>query len=145
MANIHIVVGSVMGTALKVAEHCSALLAPTHTVRVTQNFTQGQLDPHEVLLVCTSNTGVGDLPHNIAPLLQHLTCDYPAIAGMRYGIINLGDSSYPSFALAGQKIDDALADIGAQRLGESLVIDNASGEDPQVLASEWLQVWQQLL
>ncbi|WP_053981807.1 flavodoxin domain-containing protein [Marinagarivorans algicola] len=145
MANIHIVVGSVMGTALMVAEHCSALLSPRHTVRVTQNFIQGQLNSDEVLLVCTSNTGVGDLPQTIAPLFQHLTCDYPAIAGMRYGVINLGDSSYPSFALAGQKLDDALADIGALRLGEPLVIDNASGEDPHVLAADWLQRWEQLL
>lgn len=144
MANIHIVVGSVMGTALEVAEYCSTLLI-NHTVRINSSFSPGQLNPSETLLVCTSNTGVGDLPYNIAPLLIHLTNDYPAIAGMHYGIVNLGDSSYPSYAQAGQKLDEALSDIGAIRLGEPLVIDNQETDNPKKLARRWLKSWESYL
>ena len=144
MANIHLVVGSVMGTALKIAEYCSILLV-NHTVRINSAFRPGQLNPNEILLVCTSNTGVGDLPHNILPLLVHLTNDYPAIAGLRYGIINIGDSSYPSFAQAGQKIDEALIDIGAVRVGEPLVIDNQENDDPKELTRQWLKTWESYL
>lgn len=144
MANIHLVVGSVMGTALELAEYCSTLLI-NHTVRINSAFSPGQLNPSDVLLVCTSNTGVGDLPHNIGPLLIHLTNDYPAIAGLRFGIINLGDSSYPSFAQAGQKIDEALTDIGAIRIGEPLVIDKQETDNPKELARQWLKTWESYL
>ena len=148
MANIHIIAGSVMGTAFEVADAIAHFLrtAPrAHTITLNKGYTGEPLNPHHVLLVCTSNTGVGDLPANIAPFYQHLTCSYPAIAGLRYGLINLGDSSYPSFAQAGQKIDDALKDIGAQPLGNPLVIDAQLSEDPIAQALAWLQTWEPLV
>src|SRR5690606_40374870 len=97
MAAIHIIVGSVMGTALEVAQAVQQIFsAAGHDVRVNADFRKGQLDenPGEVILICTSNTGMGDLPLNIVPFYEHLKNDFPRIAGRRYGVINLGDSSY---------------------------------------------------
>lgn len=147
MAAVQIIVGSVMGTALEVAQNMEqALIALDHQVQINPQFRKDHLsDPLEVLLICTSNTGMGDLPMNIIPFYQHLTNDYPRLVGRRYGVVNLGDSSYPNFAQAGKTLDDALADLGAERIGEPLVLDAIYDNDPVTTARDWVQRWSALL
>lgn len=148
MAQIQIIVGSVMGTAVEVAEVVAATLEGCgHSPRINAAFQPGQLgeEPDEVMLICTSNTGMGDLPANIAPLYAHLRDDAPAITGQRYGVINLGDSSYPNFAQAGVTLDEAMADLGAVRVGEPLVIDAILTTDHADEACAWAREWEQLL
>lgn len=148
MANIQIIVGSVMGTALEVAETVKQTLEGMgHSIRINPQFVAGQLTDtdDEVFIVCTSNTGMGDLPANIAPLHAHLTNDFPNIAGKQFGLINLGDSSYPNFAQAGQTLENALVDIGAQRLGDPLVLDAIYVSDYDDEAQDWALAWGQLL
>jgi MioC protein len=144
MAAIHIIVGSVMGTALEVAQAVEQEFRHAgHEVRLNAGFRKGQLDdnPAEVILICTSNTGMGDLPLNIVPFYDHLKNDYPRIAGHRYGIINLGDSSYPNFAQAGKTLDETMADLGAQRIGAPLVLDAIDIDDPITAARTWAKNW----
>lgn len=146
MARIQIIVGSVMGTALEVGQVLEDTLSGLgHNVTLNSRFQAGQLtqDPEEIILLCTSNTGMGDLPANIAPLLIHLCNDCPPIGGRRYGLVNLADSSYPNFAQAGQTLDDAMADLGAQRLGEPLVLDANYLIDPADEAAAWVLQWEQ--
>lgn len=148
MADIHIIVGTVMGTALDVANALAATFAEmNHNCRVNTQFQAGQLEaqPEELIILCTSNTGMGDLPANIAPLYQHLTTDFPNIAGRRYGVVNLGDSSYPNFAQAGKTLDEAMADIGATRMGEPCVLDAIYTDDPAAEAQAWARQWGQAL
>jgi MioC protein len=144
MASIQILVGSVMGTAEAVAETVAAELRQlNHEVLV--NFQADVSDilrnEQEILLVCTSNTGSGDLPDNIQPLYLQLTRDYPRIAGRRYGVINLGDSSYTTFNEGGRALDAAFADLGAQRIGEPLVLDACDGLDAEEEAIAWVRIW----
>lgn len=144
MAQVQIIVGTVTGKSLEVAVAVSSSLSDSgHTCRINTAFAPGQLTevPGEVLLLCTSNTGMGDLPANIAPLYQHLATDYPKIGGRRYGIINLGDSSYPTFAEAGHALDDAMADIGAFRVGEPCVLDAIYVDDHLLQAQDWAARW----
>lgn len=144
MTQVQIIVGTVTGKSLEVAKAVSSFLTNAgHTCRINTAFAPGQLTQanDEVLLLCTSNTGMGDLPANIAPLYQHLATDYPAIAGRRYGIINLGDSSYATFAEAGNALDDAMADVGAQRIGEPCVLDALIADDHLHQAREWAERW----
>lgn len=148
MAHIQIIVGSVMGTALEVAQALEDTFSGLgHSVWVNAEFQPGQLTqkPEEVILLCTSNTGMGDLPANIVPLWVHLSNDCPDINGRRYGLINLGDSSYPNFAQAGQTLDEAMADLGGQRLGEPLVLDAIYVTDPADEAAAWALQWGQKL
>lgn len=144
MSQIQILVGSVTGNAELTAELVSDLLtAQGHEVSVN-SFAQVEdlvRNPDEILLVCTSNTGAGDLPDNIQPLYAQMTREYPAIAGRHYGVINLGDSSYDTFAQAGQDMDEAFADLGAKRIGEPLVLDASSGDDFDELARDWVEQW----
>lgn len=144
MASIQILVGSVMGTAETVAEAVAAELRQLNH-EVTVNF-QADVndilrDNDEVLLICTSNTGSGELPDNIQPLYLQLTRDFPRIAGRRYGVINLGDSSYTTFNEGGRALDEAFADLGAQRVGDPLVIDACEGMDAEEESIVWVKEW----
>lgn len=144
MASIQILVGSVMGTAETVAEAVATELRQlNHEVKV--NFQADVSDilraDDEILLLCTSNTGSGELPDNIQPLYLQLTRDFPRIAGRRYGAINLGDSSYTTFNEGGRALDDAFADLGAQRIGEPLVIDACEGMDAEEESIVWIREW----
>lgn len=144
MINIQIIVGSVMGTAEQVAEIAAEQLRSQgcgvwlNTYAAPADLTR---DPEEVLLLCHSNTGAGDLPDNILSVYLHLTRDFPSLSGKRYGVINLCDSSYITFNEAGRMLDAAFADVGARRLGEPLILDAASGEDRQDLTLAWIDDW----
>ena len=144
MASIQILVGSVMGTAETVAEAVAAELRQLHhtvTVNFQADVSDILRDENEILLVCTSNTGSGDLPDNIQPLYLQLTRDFPRIAGRRYGVINLGDSSYTTFNEGGRALDEAFADLGARRFGDTMVLDSCDGLDAEEESIDWIKEW----
>ncbi|GGY67827.1 sulfite reductase [Cellvibrio zantedeschiae] len=148
MASIQILIGSIYGGAEQVAEIAAARLRELdHEVSLNTYARPQDLvrDSNEVLLLCHSNTGAGELPDNIQPIYLHLTRDYPRIAGKRYGVINLGDSSYSTFNEAGRMLDAAFADLGAVRIGEPLVLDACSGDSPEALTLHWVNTWAQQL
>ncbi len=138
-----------MGTSLEVAQTAKTVFESSgHKVTIYENFSPENttvFDRESALLVCCSSTGMGDLPQNIAPFYQVLTTQFPAVAGMAYGVISLGDSSYPNFAQAGKTLDEALADIGAARLGEMLILDATQTQNHAEEAKEWLTEWASLL
>ncbi len=148
MASIQILIGSVYGAAEQVAEIAAEKLRE-HGHQVTLNtYARAQdltRDADEILLLCHSNTGSGELPDNILPIYLHVTRDYPRIAGKRYGVINLADSSYRTFNEAGRMLDAAFADLGAVRIGEPLVIDACVGDDADAMTRDWIDEWVNLL
>lgn len=148
MLQFQLLVGTVGGTAARTAQGVASELENLgHRVRVNMEADQSDLTENsdDIFIICTSNTGAGDLPANIVPLYVQLTRQFPNIAGRRYGLINLGDSSYPSFAQAGEKIDLAFSDIGAVRVGEPLVIDAIMTNNPMNEARTWVKEWVQSL
>lgn len=146
MAKVQIVVGSVMGTALDISKAAKALLEGFgHDVILHESFDRSVFNSADTLLVCTSTTGMGDLPENIMPFVRFLLESEPNIDDMHYGVIGLGDSSYLNFAEGGNTIDALLADRGAKRLGEPLILDAILVDDHEEEASQWLTNWQQLL
>ncbi len=148
MSKILIIVGSVYGGAEQVAEIAAELLREKgHEVSINTYARPQDLarDPQDIILLCHSNTGSGELPDNILPVYLHLTRDFPRIAGRRYGVINLADSSYTSFNEAGTMLDAAFADLGASRIGEPLVLDASSGDDPASQTREWVEGWEKQL
>ena len=144
MSKIQIFVGSVYGGAEQVGELVQEELRKLgHDVSLNTYARAEDLarDANEVILLCHSNTGSGELPDNIQALYLHLTRDYPRIAGRRYGVINLADSSYTTFNEAGVALDAAFADLGAVRIDEPLVIDASNGDDAASLARDWVKDW----
>lgn len=133
-----------MGTAQGIAEHLKAQLeSAQHNVLLNNRYRPGDLsaNPESIILICTSNTGMGDLPATIAPMLRDICMNNPDLRERRFGIINLGDSSYPNFAQAGQTLDEALTDMCATRIGTPLVLDAMEGGDYPSLAKIWLNDW----
>ena len=145
MASIHLIVGSVMGTATGIAQEAAKILQQQHKVRVNQHFSVGDLRSDEPLLICTSSTGLGDLPSNIAPLLEHLQTDKPDLNGIKYSVINLGDSHYPNFGGAGRRLDQALTELGAINTLIPLQYDASEGEPSLGELKIWLREWQATL
>nr|WP_324259598.1 flavodoxin domain-containing protein [Cellvibrio fontiphilus] len=148
MSKIQIFIGSVYGGAEQVGELVAdELRALGHEVSLNTYARAEDLarDPSEIILLCHSNTGSGELPDNIQPLYLHLTRDYPRISGRRFGAINLADSCYTTFNEAGVMLVAAFEDLGAQRIGEPLVLDASSGDDAATLARDWVKHWASLL
>lgn len=144
MAHFYIVVGTVMGTAQEVAEiFADEVSKLNHTAEINANFKVGDLTPvlenDAILIVCSSNTGMGDLPENIFGFYQHLTNDFPRIADKHFAQINLGDSSYPNFGQAGQTLADALSDIGAKPILPMLTFDASEGNNYNTDIRMWLK------
>lgn len=76
------------------------------------------------LLVITSTYGDGEPPDNAAPLHSALhTDDAPALSSLKYSVLALGDSSYPSFCKCGHDFDQRLAALGATRLAPIVECD----------------------
>lgn len=144
--NIQIITGSMTGNADRIATQAAELLnAQGHQARINNRFSPQDLDNDDLLLLCHSNTGAGDLPDNILPLYLHLARDFPRIAGRRYGVINLGDSSYTSFNEAGVLLDAAMQDLGAVKLSESLIFDTSEDEDTDAQLRDWIATFSSLI
>ena len=92
----------------------------------------------EYLFVCTSSTGNGDVPDNLAGFHVALTTQFPRITHLRYAVVALGDSSYDTFCGGGLAIDHALMELGATQLAEPLKIDALDTTEPELLGAPWV-------
>lgn len=141
MANIILISGSVFGAATLTADEIEEkLLSAGHQiVRPDPPNVESLTDEsQEILVVCTSSTGNGDLPDELVPLYTALRSDYPKIIHLDYVVVALGDSSYETFCGGGLSIDAALADIGARQLAEPLQIDALEETEPESVAPDWV-------
>lgn len=144
MAKIQILVGSETGITRGVAANLNTSLSEQgHHVEINEAPSCNDLirDEEEVLLICTSSTGTGELPANIRPLYQQMYSAPPRIAGRRYGVVSLGDSSFITYAGAATLLDTTFADFGAIRVGEPLLIDAMDTFNPETEAIAWALVW----
>lgn len=148
MAHIKILVGTVYGNALDVAECCKETLQlKGHEVSIVR-----QAEIEDVLntgnkrfLVCTSTTGQGEIPDTLMHLYCQLKDRLPLMPDKEYGVIALGDSSYDAFAEAGCLMDSLFQTLKMKRLGEILFIDACETMAPCEDATHWLQDWMETL
>lgn len=142
MSRILLIAGSVFGAAHALADEITtALEERNHSVKRSENPQAEDLATGDFdwLLVVTSTTGVGELPDELVPLYNTLRDTPPRIAGLRYAVVVLGDSSYAdSFCGGGLALDEALADIGADRIAEAFKVDAMEHTEAEVPVLPWL-------
>ncbi|KOO58781.1 FMN-binding protein MioC [Rheinheimera sp. KL1] len=136
---IEILVGSQMGAAEYAAEQVAETLEKAgYEVKLHLTPDLTLLTRHSIWLVVTSTYGAGDLPDNIQPFVDQLAQDQTDLTTVSYAVITLGDSSYDTFCLAGKKISDLFASLGASLLLPGLDIDVLTAELPEDQALAWL-------
>ncbi|OYV82088.1 MAG: sulfite reductase subunit alpha, partial [Acidiphilium sp. 21-68-69] len=78
----------------------------------------------ENLLVIASTWGEGEAPQRAAPFMRALLAeDAPALDGVTFAVLALGDSSYAQFCETGKQIDARLEALGARRIAPRLDCD----------------------
>jgi len=144
MAKIQIIVGTVNGKAWQTAQAVAHILNHQgHQTRVNDepHIRDLQQDQDEVLLVCCSTTGDGELPRNIYPLFLDLDDQAADLKGRYYGVIALGDSGYRHFAQAGYMMENALYTSGAKRVGDMCLLDAKQVSNHALAAAHWATAW----
>jgi flavodoxin len=148
MATIRILVGSVYGGALMMARDLKKNLEPEgHTLVVCEEPTLADItDNNDPILVCTSTTGQGEVPPSLLPFYLELRETLPQQPGRPFGIIVLGDSSYgDTYCGAGDLIQEAFLETGAQQAGTTLKIDAMETTEPEQEALPWARHWLTLI
>ncbi|KQM75547.1 flavodoxin domain-containing protein [Xylophilus sp. Leaf220] len=146
MAALRILVGSVSGTALHVAQTlslgCDDLAQPIDVVPMDAAGIEVFDAPAPLTLLCVSTYGAGNVPDGAAALYDALDTQPRYLGHLRYGVVALGDSSYgETFAGGGRSFDARLQDLGAQRVGEVLVLDATDATEPADVATAWCRAW----
>ncbi|WP_317930528.1 flavodoxin domain-containing protein [Halioxenophilus sp. WMMB6] len=148
MAKILILVGSVNGCALQSAEAVGALMERLgHQVELISELGPRDLlrDPQELLLVCCSTTGDGQLPRNLYGIYYAMDDGVVDLHGRYYGVIALGDRGYPQFAAGGLKLEGMLYKAGAKRIGDICLLDAQVEDNQPLAAAKWALEWHKLL
>jgi len=140
MANVQIIVGSMLGATEYVADAVEAELTPAgHQVTVHLQPDYNDIPESDFWLVCTSTHGAGDLPDNIEPFAESLK--EIDLSGVKYAIIGIGDSCYDTFCGGAIQMQDILTKQGAKLLRDPIHIDVLEHPQPEDHAVSWVQEW----
>ncbi|KJS35703.1 MAG: flavodoxin/nitric oxide synthase [Rhodospirillaceae bacterium BRH_c57] len=145
MSKILIIVGTESGNAQMVGDTLmDEFTAQGHEAEVVSEGSLEDMDlgNQEVVLLCTSTHGLGELPDNIIPLHDELVETKPDLSHIKYGVIALGDQTYAeTFCKAGKIMDALLSSLGANKVGERLEIDACTQPLPDEEAIDWSKEW----
>jgi MioC protein len=141
-----ILVGTVTSTAEYVAQAIeldSSDLIEHIEVRLMDGLDPSVFDEDALYVICSSTYGTGDVPDNAQAFYASLDSQPRFLGHVRYGLITLGDSlQYPqTFANGGRRFDERLRDLGAVRIGEPLILDASSDDDPETVGAAWCREW----
>ncbi|MGE8408621.1 MAG: sulfite reductase subunit alpha [Pseudomonas sp.] len=130
--------GSQTGTSETLAATCAERLGNAGRRARLQAMDQTGLDDLRraaAVLLVTSTFGDGDPPDNASDFWSSLqNAGAQALASSRFSVLALGDSSYQQFCGFGRKLDERLAELGAERLQPRLECE----PDDHGPADDWL-------
>ncbi len=128
------------GFARELAERSATALAAAGQpaqVLPLERVDAARLAASSQALFVVSTTGEGDAPDHAQRFVHTTLAQAPALAGLRYAVLALGDRGYGHFCAFGQRLDRWLQQCGARALADRIEVDNA---DPGALGE-----WQRLL
>lgn len=100
-------------------------------------YPQRELASERLLSIVASTHGDGEPPDAARGLFDFLLGrKAPKLAGVKYSVLALGDSSYPKFCEAGRVLDRRLAELGGERAGALVELDL----DFEAGAATWRQL-----
>jgi sulfite reductase (NADPH) flavoprotein alpha-component len=134
-----IVYGSQTGNAKRVAESLAervgALGLQVNLARA-DSYPTRDLKTEQLLYVVMSTQGDGEPPDDSIGFVEFLNSRRaPKLPQLKYAVLGLGDSSYPSFCGISQALDARLAELGAERLQEA----GAADLDIETVAAPWTE------
>jgi MioC protein len=142
---ISVLYGSQSGNAALVAEAVADKLSRAgYIARVlpANGPKDEDLKEVDILFVCTSSHGHGELPDNLSPTYQRWMAEKPDLSRLSYAVICLGDMTYrDTFCGAGATMDTALHRLGARRLKPRLEIDVSAQPFAEETALQWIEDW----
>lgn len=128
--------GSQTGNSRRLAEAAAARAAAAglpHRLHNLADYPPRQLRQEQVALFVISTQGDGDPPEDAAAFHDFLArASAPRLEKLRFGVLALGDSSYPRFCQTGRWLDERLTALGASRVLPRVDCDldfTASAED----------------
>ncbi|MGO3132276.1 MAG: assimilatory sulfite reductase (NADPH) flavoprotein subunit [Alcaligenes sp.] len=132
-----IVFGSQTGNAQRVAEafaqRCEVAGIPVRLLRADRYPTR-ELKDERLLYVVISTQGEGDPPDDSIAFFEFLSgARAPKLPELKFGVLGLGDSSYPLFCGIAEKIDQRLLALGAERIVDAGLADL----DIDTVAAPW--------
>ena len=142
---VHILVGTMTGTAQLVADELEGFLKGRGLavdVELMDELRAEVFAQDGLFLICSSTFGQGDVPDNARALYNDLKEKKPDLAQVRYGMVALGDRTYSeTFCRGGLQFDNLLQSLHAQRIGEALICDASSGNLAEDVAMDWIGGW----
>lgn len=139
LPRLSVVYGSQTGNAKRLAEQFAKTAeAAGLQVRLLRAdaYPTRELKSERLLVVVISTQGDGDPPDDARGFVEFvLGKRAPQLAELKFGVLGLGDSSYPKFCEIGRLLDERLAALGATRL-----LDRAEADvDFDRVAKPWAE------
>ncbi len=76
------------------------------------------LPKEEYFLTVISTQGEGEPPAAAKKFYDHIHRNGFKLPGLKYGVLALGDTSYPMFCKAGEDVDHQLGNLGGERIAD---------------------------
>jgi sulfite reductase (NADPH) flavoprotein alpha-component len=119
VANCTVVYGTETGNSKKVAVDFSNKLKKNGVqvkIKSLDQYKVNDLEKESCLLVVMSTQGDGEPPAAAKKFYDYIHENKVALNKLKYGVLALGDTSYPLFCKAGEDVDVKLHELGAERL-----------------------------
>ncbi|XP_019888918.2 NADPH-dependent diflavin oxidoreductase 1 isoform X1 [Ooceraea biroi] len=148
---IRILYGSETGTAQDVAEQIwksAKRKGLQSAVSCLDDYNIQDLPSEQLIVFVVATTGQGDPPANMKQFWRHLLCkNLPAtmLQNLHYGILGLGDSSYPKFNFAAKKLNKRLIQLGATELMSIGLADDQHNLGIDAVFDPWVKIlWENI-
>jgi len=139
--------GSQTGTAQEVAERVGREATRLHfsvVVSAMDSFPLPNLPTAPLVVYVVSTTGQGEEPDNMRKAWKFLlrrSLPPTSLQDQAFGVLGLGDSSYPKFNHVAKKLSRRLAQLGGNQLLQVGLADDQHDLGPDFVVDSWLERW----